>query len=67
MGAFVDNTFGRIRMFERLSQFIRGEISVEDFERSGRTDERLEVVNKLLYENGRKNRFADGCHVRSVV
>jgi hypothetical protein len=51
--AFGDNAMGRTQTFEWFSQFKLGETSVEDSERSGRTNETAENVRKIVNEDRR--------------
>jgi len=51
--AFGDNAMGRTQTFEWFSRFKRGETSVEDSERSGRTNENVENVRKIVNEDRR--------------
>jgi hypothetical protein len=56
--AFGDNAMKRTQTFEWFCRFKRGETSVEDSERSarpwtGRTDENLENVRKIVNEEQR--------------
>jgi hypothetical protein len=56
--AFGDNAMGRTQTFEWFSRFKHGETSVEDCDRlgrpsTGRTDENVENVRKIVYEDRR--------------
>jgi hypothetical protein len=63
--AFGNNALGRTQTSEWFSRFKRGEISVEDFQRSGRPStgravENLENVRKIVDED-RRNTITDIC------
>jgi vacuolar-type H+-ATPase catalytic subunit A/Vma1 len=51
--AFGDNAMGRTQIFQWFSRFKRGETSVEDSECSGRIDENMENVHKIVNEDRR--------------